>query len=81
MFLQFHCVLGHGYLITPPARASAWRKGFDTPIDYDDNGLNCGGFGVRKSDWQRYYLIFRCTFEKFIKFKGDYMQSTALLEK
>ena len=30
--------------MSPPSRASAWRRGFDTPQDWDDNGNNCGGF-------------------------------------
>ena len=36
---------GHGYLMDPPARASMWREPykFSTPVNYDDNGLNCGG--------------------------------------
>ncbi|KAK8376299.1 hypothetical protein O3P69_008771 [Scylla paramamosain] len=28
---------GHARLIEPPSRASAWRYGFDTPADYNDN--------------------------------------------
>ena len=39
-------VKGHGRLIEPPSRASMWRYGFDTPIDYNDNQLFCGGAGV-----------------------------------
>lgn len=34
---------GHGSLIEPPSRSSAWRFGFKTPINYDDMSLNCGG--------------------------------------
>ncbi|CAH2093566.1 unnamed protein product [Euphydryas editha] len=37
-------VNGHGRLIEPPSRASAWRYGFDTPRNYNDNELYCGGF-------------------------------------
>ena len=37
-------VSSHGRFTNPPSRASAWRYGFDTPPDYDDNGNNCGGF-------------------------------------
>ena len=33
----------HGRLTEPPSRASAWRFGFDTPENYDDNQLFCGG--------------------------------------
>lgn len=35
---------GHGRLIEPPSRASAWRYGFPTPPDYNDHELYCGGF-------------------------------------
>ncbi|XP_045164026.2 uncharacterized protein LOC123528343 [Mercenaria mercenaria] len=38
------CAVGHGYLAFPPARNSMWREGFDTPKNYNDMGLNCGGF-------------------------------------
>lgn len=37
-------VSGHGRLIEPPSRASAWRFGFDTPHNYNDHELFCGGF-------------------------------------
>ena len=37
----------HGRLIQPPARSSAWRYGYDTPVDYDDNQLYCGGLQVQ----------------------------------
>lgn len=37
-------VNGHGRLIEPPSRASAWRFGFDTPHNYNDHELYCGGF-------------------------------------
>ncbi len=40
-------VYGHGRLLEPPSRASAWRAGFDTPVNWDDNELFCGGFDVR----------------------------------
>ena len=39
-------VLGHGYLMQPPQRSSAWRYGFPTLQNFDDNTLFCGGFGV-----------------------------------
>ncbi|KAJ8921245.1 hypothetical protein NQ315_013717 [Exocentrus adspersus] len=47
--LAFFCtnileVFGHGRLIEPPSRASAWRYGFDTPHNYNDHELFCGGF-------------------------------------
>ncbi|XP_039312890.1 uncharacterized protein LOC105197030 [Solenopsis invicta] len=34
---------GHGMLMEPVNRGSAWRKGFKTPINYDDDGNYCGG--------------------------------------
>ncbi|RWS01248.1 hypothetical protein B4U80_08504 [Leptotrombidium deliense] len=37
-------VAGHGMLIDPPSRSTAWRFGFKTPINYNDNELYCGGF-------------------------------------
>ena len=43
-------VSGHGRLWDPVARASAWRKGFHTPTNYNDNELFCGGFAVRFID-------------------------------
>ena len=36
-------VLGHGYMVEPAGRNSAWRFGFDTPVNYDDDGIDCGG--------------------------------------
>ncbi|XP_068681917.1 uncharacterized protein [Montipora foliosa] len=40
-------VVGHGRLIDPPSRNSAWRFGFPNPPHYTDNELNCGGFNVQ----------------------------------
>ena len=37
---------GHGRLMEPPGRSSMWRFGFNTPKNYDDNALYCGGFQV-----------------------------------
>ena len=42
-------VVGHGRLISPPSRNSAWRYDFDTPRQDTDNELNCGGFNVQWS--------------------------------
>lgn len=36
-------------MLDPPSRSSMWRLGFSTPPNYDDNGLYCGGFGVKNS--------------------------------
>ena len=35
----------HGRLEIPAARNAAWRFGYDTPENYNDNELNCGGAG------------------------------------
>ncbi|XP_067933101.1 polycystin-1-like protein 3 [Watersipora subatra] len=51
LFIAAACCLitstveGHGYLIQPPARGSAWRVGFKTPTDTDDMANFCGGRG------------------------------------
>ena len=37
----------HGRLINPPARNAMWRFGFNNPVNYNDNELNCGGFSVQ----------------------------------
>ncbi|GAB0099247.1 uncharacterized protein DMENIID0001_150970 [Sergentomyia squamirostris] len=42
--------IGHGRMIEPPSRASAWRYGFNTPPNYNDHELFCGGFSRQ---WQR----------------------------
>ncbi|XP_041356040.1 uncharacterized protein LOC121373444 [Gigantopelta aegis] len=44
------CVHAHGRLVEPPGRATAWRYGFKTPINYNDNALYCGGFGTHVSE-------------------------------
>merc|ERR1712168_162320 len=43
-------VTSHGRLAHPPARATAWRYGFNTPANYNDNELFCGGF---THQWQK----------------------------
>ncbi|XP_076042840.1 uncharacterized protein LOC143026409 [Oratosquilla oratoria] len=40
-------VSGHARLMNPPGRSSAWRFGFDTPVNYNDNELFCGGYDVQ----------------------------------
>ncbi|XP_043481783.1 uncharacterized protein LOC122510898 [Leptopilina heterotoma] len=39
-------IYGHGKLMQPVNRASAWRKGFETPVSYDDDQNYCGSIGV-----------------------------------
>ena len=34
----------HARFTEPPSRATAWRYGFDTPHNYNDNEGFCGGF-------------------------------------
>ncbi|XP_076312344.1 uncharacterized protein LOC143225963 [Tachypleus tridentatus] len=34
----------HGYLQDPPSRSSLWRVSFQSPVNYNDNQLFCGGF-------------------------------------
>ncbi|KAK4314470.1 hypothetical protein Pmani_014175 [Petrolisthes manimaculis] len=36
-------------MLEPPSRASAWRLGWSTPIDYNDNEGFCGGFSHQYS--------------------------------
>jgi multisubunit Na+/H+ antiporter MnhC subunit len=36
----------HGMLMDPVNRSSMWRKGYDTPANYEDNQLFCGGRSV-----------------------------------
>lgn len=43
-------VKGHGRLIEPPGRSTAWRYGFNTPHNYNDHEIYCGGFATQ---WQR----------------------------
>lgn len=45
--LVLNCIFeisGHGMVIKPPGRGTRWRYDKTAPIDYDDNGSNCGGF-------------------------------------
>ncbi|XP_045162968.2 uncharacterized protein LOC123527523 isoform X2 [Mercenaria mercenaria] len=41
------CVDGHGRLTQPPSRSTMWRFGYNTPHNYNDNQLFCGGFSVQ----------------------------------
>lgn len=40
-------ISGHGYLWDPVNRASRWRTDRSAPINYNDNGMWCGGYGVQ----------------------------------
>lgn len=54
-FLLITCLIGislreidgHGMMLDPVSRSSAWRKGFSVEPNYDDNGVYCGGRQVR----------------------------------
>ncbi|GIY67667.1 hypothetical protein CDAR_109521, partial [Caerostris darwini] len=39
----------HARLMEPPSRSSMWRHGYDTPKNYDDDGLYCGGM---RTQWK-----------------------------
>jgi hypothetical protein len=36
----------HGHLMNPVGRSSMWRVGFNTPVNFNDHELFCGGFWV-----------------------------------
>lgn len=40
------CVYGQGRMLVPPGRSTMWRLGYDTPVNFNDNVLNCGGVKV-----------------------------------
>lgn len=40
----------HGRLIEPPSRSSAFRYGFQTPPNYNDHELYCGGFARQQKN-------------------------------
>ncbi|ESO89724.1 hypothetical protein LOTGIDRAFT_96362, partial [Lottia gigantea] len=40
----------HAKLCKPASRSYMWREGYDTPVNYNDNELNCGGFGKQWSN-------------------------------
>ncbi|XP_033761235.1 uncharacterized protein LOC117343020 [Pecten maximus] len=40
-------VSGHGRLVKPPGRSTMWRYGYNTPPNYNDHQLFCGGFPVQ----------------------------------
>ncbi|KAL3884569.1 hypothetical protein ACJMK2_024702 [Sinanodonta woodiana] len=42
--------IGHGVLIDPPARNYMGEAGFDVPVNYNGNSLNCGGM---MNHWQK----------------------------
>jgi hypothetical protein len=36
----------HGNLMDPVNRSSMWRQDYNTPVNWSDNQLFCGGFSV-----------------------------------
>ncbi|RUS78947.1 hypothetical protein EGW08_013288, partial [Elysia chlorotica] len=40
-------VRGHGRMLDPPSRMSAYLAGFDTPPNYEDHQMNCGGISLQ----------------------------------
>ncbi|XP_066597990.1 uncharacterized protein [Prorops nasuta] len=47
LLLNLELIAGHGMLMEPVNRGSAWRKGFKTPVNWDDDGNYCGGLSVQ----------------------------------
>lgn len=39
-------VSGQGRMLMPPGRSTMWRLGYETPINFNDNVLSCGGVKV-----------------------------------
>ncbi|KAF8764487.1 hypothetical protein HNY73_022553 [Argiope bruennichi] len=52
-----HCIWSHARLMEPPSRSSMWRHGYDTPKNYDDDGLYCGGMHVLNLIFHRPYSV------------------------
>ncbi|XP_014238732.1 uncharacterized protein LOC106660314 [Trichogramma pretiosum] len=44
---QLQLVQGHGMVLDPVNRSSAWRKGFKVPPNYEDSENFCGGLQVQ----------------------------------
>ncbi|XP_043481784.1 uncharacterized protein LOC122510899 [Leptopilina heterotoma] len=47
LIIKLKRIDGHGSLMDPVNRKSAWRKGFPTPEEYTDNESFCGGRDVQ----------------------------------
>ena len=50
MMVILNMVDGHAKMTEPPMRSSMWRFGYDTPVNYNDNELFCGGIQVSTRD-------------------------------
>lgn len=44
-------IRGHGMVMVPAGRGTRWRTDRKAPINYDDNGSNCGGFANQWFTW------------------------------
>ena len=45
-FFSFKYINGHGRLMDPVNRSSAWRYNYSNPQNWDDNQNYCGGANV-----------------------------------
>lgn len=60
MAISIEEIYGHGMLMEPINRSSAWRKGFHVPPNYDDDGNYCGGLNVSHlnvSYFEIYFIV------------------------
>lgn len=51
IFQTINEINGHGMVLKPPGRGSRWKTDRSAPINYDDNGSNCGGFANQWYTW------------------------------
>lgn len=45
--VNFIQIRGHGMMMDPVNRSSAWKKDLPVPPNYNDNQLFCGGYEVK----------------------------------
>lgn len=50
LMYSFDVCHGHGRLIDPPGRSTAFRYGFSTPPNYNDHELYCGGLARQQQN-------------------------------
>ena len=50
-------VFGHGRMMDPPSRNAMWRFGYPNPVNYNDNEVFCGGFGVQGGHGDSFWSI------------------------
>ena len=65
-------------LITPPSRASMWKLGYNSPTNFNDNQLNCGGKSVKET-----FLKVQVLYEvsRFTKNNSELMQIIEIWER